>query len=451
MLTICRYAMYRIITIKLFVLLLAVNLLATDARALPNIDTWHTDKGLKVLYVNAPELPIIDLALTFDAGSARDEGMSGVSSMMHSLLDKGTGKLNADDVAAKFEDVGAQFGVSVDLDRSSATLRSLSDEELFSNALDLYIKVVTKPSFPQRDFDREKKRLLIALEDSDQRPGTIVSRTFHQMLYQDHPYSQPSIGTKESVEKIKLKNIERFHKKNIVTDNSVLAIVGDVTREQAQAIANKISQNLAKGKKKEKISKVEPSILEKKRVDFPSQQAHVRMGQTGIQRGHPDYFSLYVGNHVLGGGGFTSRLMKEIRSNRGLSYSVYSYFIPYEQPGPFMLGLQTRVDQVAEAIEVCEQVLTDFIENGPTQEELSLSKQSIINGFPLRVDSNKDMLGYLSMIGYYNLPTSYLSEFIQNVEQVTLEDVKRAFRKHLDLGSFVTVVVGSEQTANQDA
>jgi len=96
-------------------------------------------------------------------------------------------------------------------------------------------------------------------------------------------------------------------------------------------------------------------------------------------------------------------------------------------------------------------VLTDFIENGPTQEELSLSKQSIINGFPLRVDSNKDMLGYLSMIGYYNLPTSYLSEFIQNVEQVTLEDVKRAFRKHLDLGSFVTVVVGSEQTANQDA
>ncbi len=143
--------------------------------------------------------------------------------------------------------------------------------------------------------------------------------------------------------------------------------------------------------------------------------------------------------------------MEEVRSKRGLSYSVYSYFLPYQQQGPFMLGLQTRTDQVTEAIEVCQDVLANFVENGPTQEELNLSKQNIINGFPLRVDSNKDQLGYLSLIGYYDLPLTYLDDFIKNIEQVSLEDVKQAFSKHLDLDSFVTVVVGSEQTDEQDA
>ncbi len=435
----------------LLVLFVSTSLFASVSYALPEINTWHTNNGIKVLYVNAPELPIIDIALNFDAGSVRDGDMPGLSSMMHALMDKGTGKLSADDVASKFEDVGAQFGVSVDLDRSSATLRSLSDKELFDNALDLYINVVTQPSFPKQDFAREKKRLLISLEDSDQRPGSIVSRTFFQALYQQHPYAQPSMGTKESVKNISLKNIKQFHAKHIGSSSAVLAIVGDVSRNQAEAIANKIDQALPEGEQLSKLTAVQPSLLQSKLIDFPSQQAHVRMGQIGIERGNPDYFNLYVGNHVLGGGGFTSRLIKEVRSNRGLSYSVYSYFLPYQQQGPFMLGLQTRVDQATEAIEVSQKVLAEFIEHGPTQEELTLSKQNIINGFPLRVDSNKDILGYLSLIGYYNLPLTYLNDFRKNIEQVTLDDVKQAFRKHMNLDSFVTVVVGSEQTAKEDA
>jgi len=419
--------------------------------ALPEINTWTTENGIKVLHVNSPELPMVDLALTFDAGSARDNDLAGLSSMTHGLLDKGTGKLNADDVASKFEDVGAQFSASVDLDRSSVTLRSLSDEEFFDDALNMFINVVSKPSFPERDFDREKKRLLISLEDSDQRPSDIVGRKFFELLYQNHPYAQAQNGTKKSANKITLKDVEKFHKSYFVATNSVLAIVGNVSKQQAQVIANRISASLPKGQAQEKIAAVKPSSEIKQHIDFPSQQSHVRMGQIGIERGNPDYFSLYIGNHVLGGGGFTSRLVKEVRSNRGLSYSVYSYFLPYKQSGPFMLGLQTRADQVTEAIQVCNQVLADFIENGPTQEELTLSKQNIMNGFPLNIGSNRDILGYLSLIGYYNLPLTYLNEFKKNIENVTLEDVKIAFRKHLDLNSFVTVVVGSEQKPEEDA
>lgn len=371
--------------------------------------------------------------------------------MMHGLLDKGTGKLDADDVASRFEDVGAQFSASVDLDRSSVMLRSLSNEEFFNDALTMFISVVSKPSFPERDFDREKKRLLISLEDIDQRPSDIVGRKFFELLYQQHPYAQPRSGTKQSANKITLKDIKKFHKSYLVTTNSILAIVGDVSEQQAQDIANKISESLPKGKAQEKIALVKSSLETKQHIDFPSQQSHVRMGQIGVERGNPDYFNLYVGNHILGGGGFTSRLVKEVRSKRGLSYSVYSYFLPYEQAGPFMLGLQTRSDQVTEAIQVCNQVLADFIENGPTQEELALSKQNIMNGFPLRIDSNRDILGYLSLIGYYDLPLTYLDDFNKNIENVSLEDVKKAFRKQLDLDTFVTVVVGSEQKPEEDA
>ncbi len=425
--------------------------ISSTVYALPEINAWTTDNGIKVLHVNSPELPMVDIALTFDAGSARDNELAGLSAMMHGLLDKGTGKLDADDVASRFEDVGAQFSASVDLDRSSVMLRSLSNEEFFNDALTMFISVVSKPSFPERDFDREKKRLLISLEDIDQRPSDIVGRKFFELLYQQHPYAQPRSGTKQSANKITLKDIKKFHKSYLVTTNSILAIVGDVSEQQAQDIANKISESLPKGKAQEKIALVKSSLETKQHIDFPSQQSHVRMGQIGVERGNPDYFNLYVGNHILGGGGFTSRLVKEVRSKRGLSYSVYSYFLPYEQAGPFMLGLQTRSDQVTEAIQVCNQVLADFIENGPTQEELALSKQNIMNGFPLRIDSNRDILGYLSLIGYYNLPLTYLDDFNKNIENVSLEDVKKAFRKQLDLDTFVTVVVGSEQKPEEDA
>lgn len=436
-------------TIRLSILSFAISGLSV-VHALPKINTWTTSKGIEVLHVESRELPMVDLALTFDAGSSRDNKLPGLSAIMHGMLNKGSGKLSADDVASRFEDVGAQFNASVDLDRSSVTLRSLSGEDFFVDALNMFVEVVSKPSFPERDFIRESKRQLISLENVDQSPGEIVSRTFFDLLYQPHPYAQARSGTKESVSNISLKDIRTFHSEFIMTNGTILAIVGDISKKQAESIANKISDSLPEGKVHEKIQSAAATDAKTQHINFPSQQSHVRIGQIGIERGNPDYFSLYVGNHVLGGGGFTSRLVEEVRSKRGLSYSVYSYFLPYQQAGPFILGLQTKSDQVKEAVKVCNEVLAEFIENGPTEDELTLSKQNIMNGFPLRIDSNRDILGYLSIIGYYDLPLTYLDNFNKNIEQVTLKDVQTAFRNHLNMDSFITVVVGSEQTPEQD-
>lgn len=430
--------------IRIFITLVVMQAFSI-AYALPEIQTWMTKQGVKVMYVNAPELPMVDIALTFDAGSARDDQLPGLSVLTHALVNQGSEKLSADDIASRFEDVGAQFSASVNLDRSSVSLRSLSKKEWFDKALDLYIQVITKPSFPERDFERERNRMLVGLEDNKQRPASIVSEAFYKALYKEHPYANNSSGTEESLNAIKVKDIRTFHKNHFVSKNAVLSIVGDIDRKQVESIANKISKALPAGKKLKDIPTVKPATPLTEDIVFPSQQAHVRIGMIGIERGNPDYFNLYVGNNILGGGGFTSRLVEEVRSKRGLSYSVYSYFIPYREPGPFMLGLQTRSDQAQEAIEVCRDVIKDFVENGPTREELELSKQSISNGFPLRIDSNRDILGYLSMIGYYKLPLTYLDDFRKNMEAVSLEDVRRAFKKHVNVEDLVTVVVGSEQ------
>jgi len=186
----------------------------------------------------------------------------------------------------------------------------------------------------------------------------------------------------------------------------------------------------------------EPQSIERV-IEHPSAQSHVLIGQPGVARSDPDYFPLLVGNHILGGGGMTSRLYEEVRERRGLSYSVYSFFIPYQQPGPFQVGLQTRRDQAQDAVSVVRKVLSDFVTDGPTAAELDAAKQNLIGGFALRIDSNQKILGYLAVIGFYRLPLDYLDTFTTRIESVTLEQIRAAFARHVEPNRLATVVVGA--------
>lgn len=429
--------------------LVGVLVLWQSASALPQIQSWTTAEGTRVYFAPSHELAIVDVAITLDAGSERDGALAGLSTLTHGLLDKGVAAMDADAIAASFEDVGAQYSTSVSLDRSMITLRSLSDEVLFQSAAKTLLKVIAQPSFPQGDFEREKNRLLIGIKNGEQSPAVIINQAFYAALYAGHPYAQPEQGSAESVQAIQRADIKKFYQQYFLAQTAVVAIVGDLSREQAEQLAVKISQALNDGDPIEKDRALSDSKIKSKQthIIFPSQQAHVRIGQLGVARGDPDYFSLYVGNHVLGGGGFTSRLVEEVRSKRGLSYSVYSYFMPLQQPGPFVIGLQTRADQAQQAVQVSHDVLAKYQAEGPSVEELELSKRNIISGFPLRIDSNRDVLGYLSMIGYYQLPLSYLADFSAKIEAVSIEDIRQAFQKRVHLDSLVTIVVGNEEAA----
>ena len=161
-----------------------------------------------------------------------------------------------------------------------------------------------------------------------------------------------------------------------------------------------------------------------------------------MARNDPDFYPLYLGNFVLGGSGLVSRLSQEVREKRSLSYSVYSYFMPLREPGPFLLGLQTKNSQRAEALAVVRRVLKEFVEKGPTPEELAAAKKNVTGGFPLRIDSNRKIAEYLTVIGFYNLPLTYIDDFIPRIEAVTAEQIRDAFRRRVHPERMLTVVVG---------
>lgn len=421
------------------------------ASATPKIDHWTTDAGLRVYYVNVPALPMLDARLTFAGGSAYDAEKAGISSMMVSMLDKGAAGLNADQIAEAFESVGANFSVGSARDMAWISLRTLTLEEQLKPALDTWQKVIEKPDFPENDFARLKKQALVGLEAEKQNPGSIADKAFYKHLYKDHPYASPQSGTEDTIGAMGIEDLKSFYKKYFVNKNGQLALVGDISKEQAETIANNISKALLsaerdEGEKAAAIPPVKP--LEKSEVvhiPFPSSQAHVTIGQSGNKRGDKDYFSLYLGNHGLGGSGFTSRLMKEVRVKRGLSYSVYSYFIPMRENGPFMLGLQTKLSQTDEAIKVARDVLNTFQKEGPSEEDLRASKLNITGGFPLRTASNDDIIGYIAMIGFYGLPLDYLDTFTDTINKVTRDEVIDAFKRRLHTDKMLTIIVGGEE------
>jgi zinc protease len=221
-------------------------------------------------------------------------------------------------------------------------------------------------------------------------------------------------------------------------------MIGAVTRERAAAIADELTRGLPAGTDPLPLARL-PAAPDRaeRRIEHPASQSHVLVGQRGIARGDPDFFALTVGNYVLGGGGFVSRLYGEVREKRGLAYSVSSYFSPQIQPGPFAIGLQTRKDQADQALGVVREVLERFVREGPTDEELAAAKSNLIGGFALRIDSNGKILAQLSAIGFYGLPLDWLERWTDRVAAVTLADVRAAFQRHIRPEAMVTVVVGA--------
>lgn len=431
-------------------LLLACLLISQITQAAPKIEHWKTENGLPVYYVHVPEIPMFDLRLTFAAGSAYDGNKAGVSSLTTSMLDKGAAGMNADQIAESFESAGAQFSSGSARDMATISLRSLTLQEQMDKSLKTFLDVIGKPDFPETDFARLKKQALIGLQAEKQDPGSVASKAFYKELYADHPYASPTSGTEETINAMTVADLKAFNNKLLVVNNGQLAIVGDLSRADAEKLAEQISKALQSkdkglGKKAAAIPKVKP-LKEAKTVHIPfdSAQAHVMIGQPGDKRGDQDYFTLYLGNHTLGGSGFTSRLMKEIRVKRGLSYSVYSYFMPMREMGPFLLGLQTKLSQTDEAIKLAREELEKFQKDGPSAEEIKASKLNIAGGFPLRTASNDDIIGYIAMIGFYDLPLDYLDKFTDTVNAITREQIMDAYKRRLHPDKMLTIIVGGK-------
>lgn len=414
------------------------------------VQNWRLPSGAEVFLAESPGIPMVDVQIDFDAGSRRDPpGQAGLASVTAALSAKGvraSGKLPALDENALSEawaDLGASFGASANGDRMGFSLRSLSYPDLLARAAALAARQLAEPALPEAVWQRERATRIASIREANTRPGTLAARTFNSAVYGDHPYGADTNA--ESLGRITVTDMAAFHARHVVACRARVSLVGALNRQQAEALVTTLLSRLPANRCEPlpavaELAPLKAPVVE--RLPFDSAQAHVYIGQPGYKRDDPDNFALFVGNYILGGGGFVSRLTQEVREKRGLTYGVSSSFNPGLHAGAFVIGLQTRPDQANQAVQVAREVLARFVAEGPTEAELQAAKDNLVGGFALRIDSNKKLLDNLANIAQYRLPLDYLDTWTAQVSRVTVADIRAAFARKLQPESMVTVVVG---------
>jgi zinc protease len=395
---------------------------------------------------------MIDLQIDWHAGSVNDpKAQLGLAAMTASMIDKGSmfnGRLISEaEVSDRLADLGAGLSFSAGAERASMRLRTLSDEKKKVAAIDLASSVIKSPVFDSKIFKREQERTISAIKEADLKPETKLSKEFDRQIYGQHPFADsPTIKT---IQAIKSEDLKRFYVSRYAAKGSKVTVVGDIGRMELDQLLDRLMASIPKDPKEQqkvpdvlRFDKNKASNLIIK-IPHDAQQAHISMGMPAIARKDPDYFPMLVGNYILGGGGFVSRLMQEVREKRGLAYSVYSYVAPGRQIGPYVAGMQTQKSQAELAVDVMKKTIGDFIANGPTDEELQAAKNNLVNGFPLRIDSNRKILDNVSSIAWNDLPLDTLDQWTNQLRKVTKDQVTAAFKKNLDVNQMVTVVVGA--------
>jgi zinc protease len=408
-----------------------------------NIQTWKTKNKVPVYFVRRVQVPMVDIAVLFSAGSSEDRTQWGVASLTASMIDEGTKDKTATNIATAFDSIGAQYSSAVDRDMAVVSMRCLSQEKYLNYALKTFVEVLTQASFPEKAFVRVKQQTLDAIKQSQENPLSQAKKAFYKSVYGDQPYGHPTLGTLDSVNKLTKADISKFYQQYYVDKNAKLIIVGDLTKDQASIIADLISSQLPVGAPAPVLSvALQKTSDQKLFLPMPVTQNSLIIGELGITRHNPDYFNLMVANHVFGGLPMTSLLFEKVRNQKGLAYAVYSYFLPLAARGPFLIMLQTRYSKTQDAIQVIDNALKNYLKTGPTRRELEAAKLNLLGSFPIKLSTNNGILANVANIAFYNLPLDYLNTYPDKVKAVTTLSAKKAFAKTVKFKDLNTIIVG---------
>ncbi|MBT8580705.1 insulinase family protein [Polynucleobacter paneuropaeus] len=432
---------------------MSIGLLTSVQAALP-IQQLDSYKGAKAYLVQTQSLPMLDIEISIDAGTRYDPASkAGLAIMTAELLDNGirsAGRnLTEAQIADEIADLGADISVGVTGERALIRIRCLSRPDIRDRAIQLARLILSSPTYDSVIVNREKQRISAGLLEAETKPDFVLDRRFRKAVYGDYPLG--NAVTVKSIAGLSASDLKQFHQQFYRSDRVIVSMVGDVNKSEAQEIMQTLVKDLPQtGSSIPPLPELARSPVQNLpereiTIPFDSQQAHIAMGMTAIARNNPDYFPLIVGNYALGGGGFVSRLMNEVREKRGLAYSVFSYFAPGQETGIFQAGLQTKNDQATMALDVMTETISQFIAKGPTQSELDAAKANLINGFPLRIDNNRKLLDNVSSIAWNGLPLNTLDTWTEQVNAVTREQVEIAFQKYLAMDRMKIVVLGAKQ------
>jgi zinc protease len=412
---------------------------------------WTQPSGAQVFLVESPGIPMVDVRLEFDAGSRRDPAEKpGLANLMATSTaygvraTPGSPALDENGLSDAWADLGASFGGNASADRLGFSMRSLTYPDILAQAAALAARQLAEPAYPEGLWLRDRPKLMASLKEADTRPATQAARAFNRAVYGSHPYGYEM--TADALNRITMDDMRTLHARAIRACDAKVSIVGALNRIQADTLVTQLLSRLAQAPctPQPAVPEVQPlQAASEQRIEFASAQAHVLLGQPGFRRNDPDFFALTVGNHILGGGGFTARLTEEVREKRGLTYSVYSYFAPGMHAGAFTIGLQTRPDQAQQALDLVREVLGRFVAEGPTQKELQAAKDNLIGGFALRIDSNRKLLDNVANIAWNGLPLDYLDTWTAQVAKLTTKDVRDAFARVVQPQTMATVVLGA--------
>ncbi len=437
---------------KKYLSLIFLNLLALPVFAGIPIQQWTHSNGSQIYLVEAKTIPMLDIQVDWSAGSVGDPiNKLGLASMTASLIDKGSKVGQRVILESETSDYLANLGASLSFgagaEKASMRLRTLSDEKRRNELVRLAADILKEPTFDQKIVMREKARVISAIKESNLKPEFILSKEFNRQIYGDHPFGKmPTVNTIQSITSADMID---FYKSRYAVQDAKVTIVGDINRQEADLIISRLMSTLPiKAKiltKAPEVKLFEKKSTEQKVIKIPhaAQQAHISIGMPTISRKDPDYFPMLLGNYILGGGGFVSRLATEVREKRSLAYSISSYVAPGRQVGPFVAGMQTKKEQADLAVDVMRKTISEFVEAGPTEAEMIAAKSNLINGFPLRIDSNRKILDNVASIAWNDLPLDTLDTWTNQMRAVTREQVIAAFKKNLDVDKLVTVVVGA--------
>ena len=409
------------------------------------ITRFELANGLRVVVATKQDLPLTLARLVVFAGT-RDEGDQwGLANLTGELLTEGTEQYDAEALAEAVEGLGANLNVDVGTYTTQITLDVLSPRAREGFAL--FQEVVRHPTFPEDELNKTRERIIASIQESLSHPDNVVDDAFHYVLYGRHPQGRPPEGTPETLKHLTREDVVRFHRTYYVPSNAFLVVVSSLPPEEVRALVEEAFGDWKGQAPKHPEIPPLPRLKGKKVVVVPMQvnQAFVAMGHFGIRRSDPDYPLVRLMSYVLGSGGFASRLFRIVRNEKGYAYSVYAYFFPgYLLPGEFRAGMQTKIETANDAVASMLEVIRTYREEGPTPEELQDAKSYVLGSLPRQTETFGQILGALVTQTLHDLPDYFWIREAEESQKYTVDQVREAARKYLDVDNFVLVLVVPE-------
>ncbi|MFN2355799.1 MAG: M16 family metallopeptidase [Desulfopila sp.] len=428
-------------------LLLSILLIAiafgcgTVNAATPKVERMVLDNQMVVLFSEQHQLPFITINLLFDAGSWRDpQKQPGLANLTAEGILLGTEKYSLDAINRELDFLGAELSTACDRDFMTVSFRILTKH--LEQGMELFNEVVIQPAFPEEQIQRKKREIQGMLKSVQVQPNYIADRQFHQILFRQNPYGHPVEGSIESLARMGRKSVADFYKKFLKPNNAILAIVGDVTKEEMTSkVLSRLAQWPAEPIPSTEFQQVYEEKKDSVRIDKPVAQANIVMGHGGIERKNEDYYKVQVMNQIFGGSGFTSRLFQEVRVRKGLAYSVGSAFVSRKYPGSMQITMQTKNSSAKEAMDIAMEVMKDMQKTPPSDQEMETARQYLIGSFPMRFDSQAELASYLIQIEYYDLELEYFEKYPDYIRAVSGDDVLQAARIYLKPDDVISSIV----------